>query len=539
MIARKTALVFLNSIAGGLLGLIAIKAIALWFDPLIVSRMSFPLGVLGIMYFVTDLGIGSAYVKRVSEGVDESDCFTTFLVFKAAATGVFIIAALALVYVRLVVQGVGFEDIALTAYLFLVGYYSLQSVRALYTTTFDAHRLTARNQLSMLVDTVARVSVTVLFAAVYAGVARNTGPLAGVLSADVAAFRLIAHYPSGALALTFLIGVAASVVSAHAQWRRLGVRLGRFRWDLMKSYWTFALPVFLLGIVTTLSGYIDRAAIGYFLSGDAAGVFELPKRFTGVLETIPWALGALLFPTISAMHARGDLQGIKETTEESLRYLSMLTLPVVTFVVIFSPRLISIFISDAWLEGAAAMSLLAAYTFVMGMIRPYYSLVSGMGRSDILAKVGALIAGSNIVLNVLLIPADIKSLGIRLAGLGVTGAALATLISGLLGYAAIYYAASRFEVRVHARGFLRHLLASAVMGGVLLAMHHFDVYAFVRWYDFLIYTALGGLVYVATLAALGEFSRRDLDFFMRVASVREMGRYVTTELFHRGKPPRD
>jgi hypothetical protein len=137
VIARKSALTFGNNIVGGLIGLLAILAIGRYIaDPAVVGQVAYPLALLGTMHFVTSLGMGRAHVKRVSEGRNEADCFATYATFKLVSTAAFILLALGLFWYQFHVRGVGFQNIPITAFLFILIHYTLFGLKTTFALTF-------------------------------------------------------------------------------------------------------------------------------------------------------------------------------------------------------------------------------------------------------------------------------------------------------------------------------------------------------------------------------------------------------------------
>lgn len=523
MIGQKAALMTANMLFGTLLGLVAVILVGRFFEQEHVGELAGALAVLGIIYFITDLGMGSAHVKRVSEGRDPGDCFATFAVFKIVSTLAFVLIALTGVWLYLVVFGKPLIDTTIPILLIALGYYVSRSLAEVGQSSFDARLETAKSQSAQLADTVVRVILTIFFALAMASLVDKVS-----WAAWVPAPPWVAQEPALALAIATLAGaLAAATVSITLLVRTL--ERGRFRWELLKDYASFALPLFFANAIGLISVHIDATFLIIFRDAADTGIFAQVRRLPLVLQGFGTALSALLFPAVSAMVARGDHAGVQRTTDGALRWLSMLLVPTVAFTVAFPYDLIRLTIGEKWLAGGIALAVLCIFVLVSTFGHVHSFLLLGFGRSDLVAKIGIATALTLIVLNFVLVPDDIRSLGLPLAGLGVTGAALATLASGLVWYGGMRMATQRvagYRERNHS---FRHVVAGILMAGMLLALDA-TILPFVRWYHFLVYMALGFLAYLVILRVWGEITDDDLAHMKRVLHPGEMLRYIRGEI---------
>jgi O-antigen/teichoic acid export membrane protein len=244
-------------------------------------------------------------------------------------------------------------------------------------------------------------------------------------------------------------------------------------------------------------------------------------------------VSVILFPVISAMVTSGARAEVASLVDRSVRYLTLLTLPLIAILAFFPLPIIRVALSDQFAGDTLTLSLLAAWAFFLVVSRPHLNLVLGHGHSRIAARVGIAQSVCVIVLNLLLVPNDIKSLGIKLAGLKAVGAALATLASGVLGYAMLRWYSWRLEGYRQRAPFWRPALAAAIMVAALWALDRWTSFHLQRWYSLVAYSILGLLVYAAALVALRELTRADLAFVRDTLSPSEMARYLRGELLRR------
>ena len=528
MIGRKITLSLANMLIGSVLGLVVVKLVSLYFTPNDVGHVQYALGVLGLLYFMTDLGMGQAHVKRVSEGRDPGDCFATFAVFKVVATALFVFVSLAGLFVYTIVLGKPLEDTSLLVLFIVLVYYVAKSLQDIGQSSFDARLETARSQFATLMDTLVRVVLTLIGAIFVAALVDQAGPLLGRLDPTNPFFAWVAAHPDAVLGAATAAGAVAAAITGLVMLRR-SLERGRFRMELLRDYWSFALPLFLTSAIGIISTNIDSVTLGFFLSDADVGVFGQIKRLPLVLGGISVAVGALLFPSISAMAARDDRAGIFASMDRAARYLSMLLVPMTIFTGLFATRLIHVFLSDRYLAGALPLAIMTVYVLLVTMANPHAQLLLGIGRPDVAAKLSAASAITLIVGNLLLVPNDIKSLHLPLGGLGILGTAIATLIAGLVFYVGLRIATHRLVGYRERSDLLRHLVAAAVMGAGLVAM---DRWAFplTRGYDILLYGAVGATLYVLGLVAMRGFGWEDWRFARESLHPGDMVRYVRDEI---------
>ena len=526
---RKTMVAIANMAVGTILGLVALKLAAQYFGPFYMGQVTYALGILGLLFFVTDLGMGPAHVKHVSEGRDPGDCFATFTVYKVVATLVFIALALGVIVVYAVLLGKPIESTTMPVFLVCLVYFVSKSMQEVAQSSFDARLETARSQLASLVDTVVRVVLTAVLAFVAAALLHGTGPFLASLDPTSPLVAWARANPGVLYALTFAVGAIAGTAVSLTMLLRSFER-GRFRMDILRSYWTFALPLFIGNAVWLVSLNIDAIALGFFGGEEDAGIFGAVRRVPQVLQGISMAVGLLLFPAISAMAARDDHAGISDTMDRALRYLSMLLLPILVFCILFAEPIIRLLLSNEYIPGILTLQLLCLYTLLASLALPFNQLLFGLRHQAVAAKVGVASALTVIVLDILLIPDDI--LGVPLADLGLNGAAIATLAAGLVNYVGLRWYASRLAGYRQQAHFLKHLLACLGMGLALWTMDAF-LLPLERWYHFGLYALAGFGIYLGLLTLLREFTKRDLQYVVDATHPGEMLRYTWREITHR------
>jgi O-antigen/teichoic acid export membrane protein len=205
----------------------------------------------------------------------------------------------------------------------------------------------------------------------------------------------------------------------------------------------------------------------------------------------------------------------------------MVAIPLITFVIIFPKPIINIVLSSAFFPAASTLAMLAVYVFVFSLTWPYSSLIIGINRPDIAAKIGVGMCVVNIGLNYLFIPqwGLLSPFGIY----GPVGAATATAMSQLVGFVGLRVAARRLTgMKLMQTNTPRHIVGGIVMGIGLYYLN--SLIPLVRWYHLIGFALVGIAVYVGVLFIIREFKKRDLKFFLDLAHPVGMLEYIKSEL---------
>ncbi|MHA1665338.1 MAG: flippase, partial [Candidatus Njordarchaeales archaeon] len=194
---------------------------------------------------------------------------------------------------------------------------------------------------------------------------------------------------------------------------------------------------------------------------------------------------------------------------------------------VFVNSVINIMLSSAFLPAASVLITLTIYALIVGLRMPYSSLISGINRPDVAAKIGFAICVTNITLNYLFIPkwGLLSSFGIN----GPTGAAVATVLSSLVGFFGLRLAAKKLTgITLLQSHTPRHIIAGIIMAGVLYYIG--SLLPLIRWYHLLMFAGVGLGIYLGVLFVLREFKKQDLMFFLDVLHPKEMLGYMKSEL---------
>ncbi len=494
----------MNNLVGGVLGFITLSIIARYLGAADLGVLGFGLAFLGMFTFISNLGFDSAHNKRVSEGLDLGQCMGAYIYLKllltAAMAGVSIAAML--IYSQ-VFHGFSSRKEEIVVFLFLF-YYIFWSLSLIPKTTFNSERKQAKAQLPSIMEFLVRAPLII-----------------GLVLAGFGIVYVALSYLAGALVL-FSLGV----------YFLKGYPVTRPGRKILGSYASFALPMSIISIITTLYLYLDKVMIGVFWDNTEVGFYYGAQRIIMFIITSSAAVAILLFPTISSLHSRSKIKEINRLVSGAERYLSMLIFPVAALTIALNGSIVRLILGDGFEDSGMILAFLALFALMSILNKPYSQVLTATGKTRLAVRISLVIFLANFILNIIFIPS--KIFGYALFGLGGVGAAAATFFSDTGRFVILRREARKligktFQARVMAKHIAASALSAAVIFGVsTLVPGHLSNYL-------LIPELLAGLgLYFILLVLFREFGRADLDFFIEIIHPGKMGGYILSELREKG-----
>jgi len=532
MIARKSLFIVISHFLIQFIGWIGIVVLAkLWgsYAPEALGIIGFAMSFLALFNIVADLGFGSAHVKRISEGKDLGTCIGTFATIKICLTGLMVTLVFVFIFIWKNILQRDFYDTTTESIIFVfIAYYIFSNLFFIPLYTFTGTREVAKLKIPSILGRMFKVplAIIVTLAGVSTlGTTMNIAPAINWPQFLQPLQQFFAAHAVGSLALTYVIDMA--VVFFVGMWFLRKYPIKKPSLVFFKSYFSFALPIMLITIIELISTNIDKVMIGYYWTSIEVGYYFSVQQILQFIFILSGAVGIVLFPTISKYHSLQNMSMVRKTTRLAERYISMVVVPVVVFIIVFAKPIINVMLSSAFSPATPVLISLTIYAFVLGLNMPFISLVSGINRPGIAAKIGFAICGTNIFLNYLFVPKDglLSAFNIN----GPTGAATATLISALVGFFGLRFAAKRLIgmkfIQTHTP---RHVIAGLIAAVVLLLFN--SIFLVSRWYHLMVFAGACLLIYLGILYILKEFNKRDLKFFLDILQPKKMLKYISSEL---------
>jgi len=505
MIARKSVLIIGTHLLSGILGYAGLKFIALYMDPWEYGVVGFAFGFVSLFSFLGNIGFHSAHVKRVSEGKNLATCIGTFAAIKTTLAGILAGSVISSIAIWKYVMGRGFESpLHEQAIYLMLAYYVLDTLTLTMTYTFISKKEIAKSEIPIFSYNLVRISSTIVVA--YSGM--------GIL----------------ALAYTYLLGEIVHFVLAFILFRKYPV--GKPSKNYLKSYISFAFPLAIASVSAVVMTNIDKVIIQLFWGSKQVGEYFAVYNLSRFLILFANAVGMLLFPTISEHFANNNLDAIRDITTRAERYLSMIIFPIIILMAVLASPIIFILLSAKYAAALPVLQIVPFFILFAIMLKPYESQLSGMNMPKLVRNRMVLMVIMNIIINLLLIPTDIRSIGLyNLPGLGATGAAIGTVVSYFVAFIYIRYTAFRVAKIKGNYKVILHGIVASLMGIVVYYLTEYTHYfTITRWYHLVIISLFGLAIYYGILYLLREFKKEDFDLFVDTLNIKKMYSYIKEEI---------
>ena len=224
-----------------------------------------------------------------------------------------------------------------------------------------------------------------------------------------------------------------------------------------------ALPVIVGASVNQINTLVDKTLASSIAVGGISALNSAGKLSDSILGLIVSTVAAVIYPNMSKMAAKNDMDGLKGTMSESINFINILIIPASIGMMIFAEEFVRLlFGRGAFTEEALVMTTGVFFYYAMGNIgyglrqilyRVFYSL-QDTKTPMMNASISVFI---NIILNIILS-----------RYMGLNGLALATSISAIFCLILLFISIRRkigpFGMKDISISFIKILFASLVMG---------------------------------------------------------------------------
>jgi len=190
---------------------------------------------------------------------------------------------------------------------------------------------------------------------------------------------------------------------------------------IKKDLWKFGFSVMFISIGGLLLQYSDTIMLTFFKSTTETGIYNAAVPISNLLLFLGISLSLVLVPMISELYSKKLFSHINQAITLIYKYSLLIILPIGLAMFVYSELILSLFFGQEYIPAANALKFLVFGAMFFVIAQTNFSILSGSGKPQIVAKYVLIGASSNILLNFLLIPP-----------LGILGAAITTMLGYLL-----------------------------------------------------------------------------------------------------------
>ena len=313
----------------------------------------------------------------------------------------------------------------------------------------------------------------------------------------VSIYLTYAGYNIETVVLGLLTGyVAVFIMMAFLIVKYLGIGIGK--WSNLKEQLAFALPTIPSNVSSWVVDSSDKYVIGILIGSVAVGCYS-PGYALGSILLMFLSPFAVLLPAVLPEHyEKGDIEEVDKYLSYSMKYYLLLTIPAaVGMSVLSKPLLYIITTPEIALGGYMVTPFVCLGAIFMGMYGITNNILILEKNTMILGKLWIVVAISNIVLNLLLVPY-----------LNILGAAIATLICYILAFAVTAIASKKtMRLPFNIKELLKIVIAATIMGIAVYIMHPIGII------NVLISIVAGVIIYFAIIFILKAVTMKEIGIF--------------------------
>lgn len=456
-----------------------------------------------VFSFVSDMGINTAHIRMIALGKDRNEYNNALILMKIILTMIYIGVILASIFVWTVVLHNGFQSkYQLLSILWLLPYFFtlpyIRAVRSFFTGTLEA----AKMAIPGIAESTVRLIAVIILIRINILDIKNLNEMALMI-----AFAYSISYVVYAI-LNFAMGIP---------WR--------FKWpktETIKEYIRYSYPLMGVAIALALSTNIAQILVQLFFNNSALGGYGGDLRIVTIITAFTSSVTVLILPVLTSHSGNNKEYGTK--VSQMVKYLAIFISPLTFFMVVFASPVLNLWNVELIPYGFPLQILLIS-TWFTTMAIPFWTHFNAIGKTNISGAINTVSYLLIIILDVLLIPTSM--VGIRFPGLGVTGAATATLISSLVNFLASILIFNKY---VSMSNSLSSVVPTVI--SILLALPFFYFFRMDTKIPALILLGLFVayvLAYFGLLIISRTLNRREINEILGVLNVKKIVKYAIEE----------
>ncbi|MCF8261081.1 MAG: oligosaccharide flippase family protein [Melioribacteraceae bacterium] len=495
MLAQKLLVSYSSKIINQFIQLAVTVVVARVAGPTVIGTVAFALAYTNTFKFISDLGIGTAHIKLVSEGKhNEGALLATMVRIKFLLLIIFVVFVSIVFIIQYYFMNLNFESNEHVIVIFLS--LSVTVIEQLYTipkTTFAAKVQQARqdipNMLYNLIFQILRLSVVLI------------------------GFGAIAIVSTKFIAAMIVLFIYYKLFSTK-------INLKLFDSQIARKYFSISGPIIIIMICQSVIYMSDKVILQFFTNSTEVGIYTAGFKFGGYIQMIGSSIGILFLPIFSKAFVEDKIDEINHKIKKFARFSFNFILPLALFIAIFSDQIILILLGAEYIGSIPILAIITFSTFLMVSATPYGNIISGRGEFKNLAYFYTIQLFVFLLLAITLVYPEF----LNLKGLGLS---MSILISNVI----LALCFLIFAKKIDSRLVVGHGLSSFVFGLVYSSIYYI---LYVLFGDALIYKIFFVVLFFPLYFILSYYlkitTEEDYVNFKLLFNIGKIKKYISVEL---------
>ena len=376
-------------------------------------------GVITGYFGLLDLGIGSSFVKYISEYYTKEDfkrlnqvVNSGFVFYSLFGVGIIILGFL------LIKPLLNFFNIPINLYdealfVFILGIiiFAVSNVLSVFGAIQGGlQRMDITNKLAIAVS-IPNIIGTILFLELGYG-------LPGLMVNN---------------AIVFAISSTINIIIAFRILPELKFKPFLFHKEMFKKLFGFGYKLHVSTIANLLHFQMDKILLAYFLNIGFVTYYAVATQIASKARELPLLLISAIFPAASELEAKSDKESLDNLYFRSMKYVILIGLPLSLLIILLACSFIDLWLGKEFKMSVLTLQILIFAYFFNIMSGPGFTILNGIGKPGYGMKSSIIAAILNFILSILLV---IK--------IGYYGVVIGTAISMII--ASIYFIAMFHQV---------------------------------------------------------------------------------------------
>jgi O-antigen/teichoic acid export membrane protein len=500
----KPSWILLQNIYGLIIGYVTYFMIFRHAGVTAFGIFSFALSFGLVFSFISDLGVNTAHVRMIAAGKDRNEYNNALLFMKLILTAIYVSVILLSVFVWTVVLHHGFASkYEYYSILILIPYFIslpyVQANRAFFTGTMEA----AKMSIPAIVESTVRLISILVFIRFNALDVHNLERMALMI------------------ALSYSLSYIAYAIAGYLFGRPWNVRMPKR--SIIKEYLRYSYPLMAVAVLAAVASNIAQIIIQLSVGSFDVGGFSGDLRIIAIITSLTTSVTVLILPVLTSH--RGTREEYGKTMEFVMKYLVIFVTPITVFAIIFASPILNIW-SSQLIPFSFSLQILLLGSWFSTISTPFWTHFNATGETKISGILNIVAYLLIVILDIILIPRFLA--GVRLLGMGVNGAAYASLASGvflLLGS----FVAVRSKMKVHISLDSLKGIAISILTGIPFYLQFGHVTRMSSYLLLSLFIAFT-LLYILLLMATKTLTKDEIKDIISMVDPRKMVRYAIDEL---------
>ncbi len=496
MLTQKLVLSYFTKIALQVIQMVTSFVVARLVGPGVTGTIAYGLAYVSMFLFLSDLGLGSAHIKLVSEGQDEAKCIGTFARLKLITTSLFALVVLSFYLFQKFIFHYHFEstsqEIVILIYLVITIVGQLTTIA---TTTWAGKTEQAKqdipNFLQTLLYQILRVIVAVL----------------GFKAVEIVSSNLVAVIVSIPLYIYLF----------------KGYKIGGYDKELAKKYFSISFPIIILLLAQTVIYSTDKVILQSMTNTTELGYYSASFTLASFIKTIETSVGLLFFPLFSSYLAQNNVEKMNATLKKFERFTMSFVLPFGLYLSVFSNLIIPVSYGSKFSNSIPIFSVVTIAMIISLLNLPYGNIIFGKGLFKLTAIIWLITVSIFLISAYVLVSPSLMNL----RGVGMAYAILISNVS--LSFFYLYFAKKHEKKLIILQG--KQMM--------IFGMVFFILFSFL--YSGFQYNLLGKILmsvlfftgFWGISLLTGMIKKEDWMMILELINVRKMKEYIRKELFRK------